>query len=111
MQPKVNEPIDVFDVMLTNAQQRAVLAVLARCLPGVPVWVFGSRATGRARPFSDLDLLVEPPEALSWPARAALRDAFEATDLPFRVDIVEVQELAPGMRDRVDAEKRLLIAP
>lgn len=111
MQTKLDAPSGAFDIMLTVQQRRAVLDVLALCLPAVPVWVFGSRATGCARPFSDLDLLVQPPQALGWPARAALRDAFDAADLPFRVDIVEVRELAPGMRERVDAEKRLLIGP
>lgn len=34
-------------------------------------------------------------------ARANLCDAFEASDLPFRVDIVEAHALAAGMRVRV----------
>ena len=74
-------------------------------LPGAEVWVFGSRATGHARPFSDLDLLVTQPPSLSWAQRAALRDGFEASDLPFRVDVVEADSLAPGFASRVEAER------
>ena len=94
---------------LTDAQRRTVQAVFAQHLPGTPVWLFGSRATGQARPFSDLDLLVAPAQPIGWSTLAALRDAFEASELPFRVDIVDVRELAPGMRQRVDAEKLPLI--
>ena len=36
-----------------------LLAILNTHLPGARVWAFGSRVTGRARPFSDLDLAVE----------------------------------------------------
>ena len=77
-------------------------------LPGAEVWVFGSRAVGRARPFSDVDLLVTRPSTLSWLKRADLRHAFEASDLPFRVDVVEADTLAPGMAARINGEKRPL---
>lgn len=29
-------------------------------------WVFGSRATGRARPYSDLDILISTARPLDW---------------------------------------------
>ena len=41
----------------------------------------------------------------SWQQRAALRDAFEASALPFRVDVVTAHELAEGFRDRVIRER------
>ena len=41
--------------------------------------------------------------------RADLQDAFEASDLPFRVDVVEVARLAPGIAQRVLAERAVLI--
>jgi uncharacterized protein len=51
-----------------------------------PVKVYGSRATGRARPSSDLDLVVYPPA--SPRALGDLRLAFEESDLPIFVDVV-----------------------
>lgn len=89
---------------LTPAEIRTVRSIVEAVLPGSQVRVFGSRATGRARPFSDLDLLVVEPARLSWLQRADLRDAFEASDLPFRVDVVEADGLAAGMAERVAAE-------
>ena len=91
-------------VALSAEQLRLVRQLLHRVLPGAAVAVFGSRATGRARPFSDLDLLVCDPPRLSWAQRADLRDAFEASALPFSVDVVELAGLAEGMRQRVQAE-------
>lgn len=95
-------------VALTADQARTVRAIVDRLMPGARICVFGSRATGRARPFSDLDLLVIEPASLSWSQRADLRDAFEASDLPFRVDVVEAQELPPDMAGRVAAESVFL---
>lgn len=97
--------IDAPTVALTDDQRGTVRDILCRLLPGAQVWIFGSRATGHARPFSDLDLLVSAPRQLSWSQRAALRDAFEASDLPFRVDLVEADGLAPAVAARVFTER------
>lgn len=83
---------------------RIVRDIVAVHLPGAWVCIFGSRATGRARPFSDLDLLVREPDALSWSQRADLRDAFEASELPFRVDVVTLDDLAPEIATRALTE-------
>lgn len=90
--------------LLNAAHLAQVKHILRSHLPHARVCVFGSRATGRARPFSDLDLLVLQPAALDWQTRVNLVDAFEASELPFRVDVVESARLAPGMRQRVMAE-------
>ena len=97
-------------VRLTDAQVRTVRAIIDSVVPDAEVWVFGSRATGHARPFSDLDLLLTQPAALTWLQRADLRDAFEASDLPFRVDVVEAAGLSGGIAQRVNAE-RVLLSP
>ena len=74
----------------------------------IQAWVFGSRATGRARPYSDLDILISSPTPLDWRARADLQDAFEASNLPFRVDVVEESRLAPALTPRVLSERQYL---
>jgi len=93
---------------LSPGQQVLVRKLVDSVLPGARVSVFGSRATGHARPFSDLDLLFIEPPRLTWAQRADLRDAFDASALPFCVDVVELDGLAEGMRQRVLAEAQPL---
>ena len=89
-----------------RAEQRAwVAAVMRETLAGAKVYAFGSRATGRARPHSDLDLLVVRDETLSLAERAALRDRFENSELPFRVDVVEEASLSGPTAARVALER------
>ncbi len=105
-------------IALTNQQTDEVCDILRSVLmqsriknpesTTVKAWVFGSRATGRARPYSDLDILISSPTPLDWRARADLQDAFEASNLPFRVDVVEEARLAPSLAPRVLAERRSL---
>jgi predicted nucleotidyltransferase len=105
-------------IALTNQQTDEVCDILRSVLMQSPIktpesttvkaWVFGSRATGRARPYSDLDILISSPTPLDWRARADLQDAFEASNLPFRVDVVEEARLAPSLAPRVLAERQSL---
>ena len=90
---------------LTDEQVRTVRRIVDTAVPGAEFFVFGSRATGRARPFSDLDLLFVTPARLNWAQRAELRDQFEACTLPFSVDVVDADGLAPGMVERVMRER------
>ena len=98
------------DVALSPEQLHDVRQIIAQVIPDSKVWVFGSRATGKARPFSDLDLLLTQPPKLNWAQRAALRDGFEASRLPFRVDVVESAGLAPGVAERIRSERVALSA-
>ncbi len=105
-------------IALTNQQTDEVCDILRSVLMQSPIktpesrtvkaWVFGSRATGWARPYSDLDILISSPTPLDWRARADLQDAFEASNLPFRVDVVEEARLAPSLAPRVLAERQSL---
>lgn len=96
------------DLALSEAQRQTLRQLIESTVPGTRVAVFGSRATGRARPFSDLDLLILEPSPLPWSARVALLDAFEASDLPFRIDLVETNALTPEMRQRIANEAQPL---
>jgi uncharacterized protein len=95
-------------IALDEAQLKLVRRVLDDVVPGARVAVFGSRATGHARPFSDLDLLLIEPSQLSWVQRADLRDAFDKSSLPFKVDLVEVAGLSAGIAQRAHSEARPL---
>lgn len=74
---------------LKPEQFRIVRDILARHLPGREVQLFGSRATGTAKPHSDIDLVIMGDEALPVTTMRKLRDAFDDSDLPFLVDLVE----------------------
>ncbi|MFN3628707.1 MAG: nucleotidyltransferase family protein [Casimicrobiaceae bacterium] len=92
--------------------RQTVLAVLSRHLPpGVRVRVFGSRATGQARPFSDLDLMIIAEQPLSLDLRAELSEAFEVSSLPFRVDLVEAMDMPEAIRRRALAESIPIYPP
>jgi len=85
-----------------------VQAILARHLPGVEVWAFGSRTKGTAKPHSDLDLVVINQQPLSLQLQAALADAFSESDLPWRVDLVDWATTQESFRKLV-AQHKLVV--
>lgn len=66
-----------------------VQRILLQKLPGREVWAFGSRVKGTAKPHSDLDLVVLGEEPLPLALQASLAEAFDDSDLPWRVDVVD----------------------
>ena len=77
----------------------AILAVLSRYAPTAEVWAFGSRVTGNARPFSDLDVVIVQDEPLDAEAQAEMQYALSESDLPVKVDIVEWSRTKPSFRE------------
>jgi predicted nucleotidyltransferase len=78
---------------LSPTQLATVRRILARQVPGREVRAFGSRVTGRAWRYSDLDLVIMGAEPLPALTLARLRADFEDSDLPFRVDVLEERDL------------------
>ncbi len=70
------------------------------------VFVFGSRALGMHRPYSDVDLLLENWSCLS---ASKLADALEESDLPYKFDLVRSELLSEAYAAEVHREKRLLV--
>jgi predicted nucleotidyltransferase len=74
---------------LTAEQLATVQSILCQHVPDREVQAFGSRVTGKAKPYSDLDLVIMGDIPLDFRTVAALKDTFAESDLPFRVDVVE----------------------
>ena len=90
-------------LVLTPGQKAIVRAIVDKHLPHIRVLVFGSRAQSAAKPFSDLDLLVLGG-ALDSLLRGDIEEAFDESDLPFRVDITEAASLSSVFLARIKAE-------
>ena len=82
-----------------------VRSILQTHVPQYEVWVFGSRAKGTAKPYSDLDLAVITSQPLTLDVSAALSDAFAESDLPWRVDVVDWATTSESFRKIIECEK------
>jgi predicted nucleotidyltransferase len=72
---------------------------------GAKTWVFGSRATGRARRYTDLDLAIDAGRPMTLDEIARLSEAFSDSDLPYRVDFLDWHDIDYRWRETIVAER------
>ena len=99
----LDRPIDI-----TADQRKTVLALLASHLPNTTAWVYGSRVKWTARPESDLDLVVFARPEQSGRV-SDLREAFEESNLPFRVDLFVWDDVPEQFRKQIEVEHVVLV--
>lgn len=87
-----------------------IRAILREHLPaGAKVWVFGSRAKGNAKKYSDLDLAIQLQDAaLTLELLTALSHAFEESALPYKVDLVDLSTVTPDFRCLIEKDSVIL---
>jgi predicted nucleotidyltransferase len=93
---------------LTPEQLTLLRGLLREHLPGVEVWAYGSRVKGNARRYSDLDLVVIAGEGQGGRV-SMLREVFEESNLPFRVDCFVWDEVPEAFREAIRAQHVVVV--
>ena len=93
---------------LKPEHRKIVCEIFATHLPEREIYLFGSRANDTAKPFSDLDLVIMGDEPLPVTTMRILRDAFDDSDLPFQVDLVEWAGTSEEFRKVIAATAEVL---
>jgi len=70
----------------------------------VKIYFFGSRATGDAGRYSDIDIAVLPNEDLPAHVLAELKDIIEESTIPYHVDIVNLLETDDKFKQKIIKE-------
>ncbi len=80
--------------------------IVRECLGSynVRVYLFGSRALGKAGPASDIDIAVLPSEPLPPWILSDLRERLEESRIPFKADVVDLSTADPAFQARVIKE-------
>ncbi|MCH8537780.1 MAG: nucleotidyltransferase domain-containing protein [Alkalimonas sp.] len=95
-------------LQVSEQEWQQVDAILQQYLPQVPVWAFGSRVHGKAKPYSDLDLAIISEQPLSLSQLAEIAEAFSESDLPWKVDLVDWASTSADFRRIIAAQKLVL---
>lgn len=94
---------------ITPTELETVRDILMGVLPaGTKAWAFGSRANGTFRRDSDLDLVVDAGAPLPRSLWHAVMDAFEASTLPYPVDVVDWHRISGDFQKLIQTKRSLL---
>ncbi len=83
-----------------------ISTILQHYLPvNCQVYLFGSRANGKAKPYSDVDLaLKDGDNQLALDLLLELGRAFSESDLPYRVDLIDLNDLSDDFRTAIEPD-------
>lgn len=84
---------------------KEVCHILETHVPEYPLWAFGSRAKWTAKTYSDLDLAIITNQPLPLAKMAVIKEAFDESDLPIRVDIVDWAATNEAFRKIIEQDK------
>ena len=104
---------DIAPISVTPPEWEIIKKILSNHAQGCEIWAYGSRVMGRPRQFSDLDLLVTSKATDNNPNHTEiicrkLRDDFTASNLPWRVDVVDVNDISPEFQHKISAHSVLI---
>lgn len=94
---------DAVRLAITKEQLQVVKNILTSIVPGADYLAFGSRLDGHHHIYSDLDIAIKAAGKIPLSQLSALEEAFAESDLPFKVDIVDLYRASPEFRQLVTA--------
>jgi predicted nucleotidyltransferase len=71
-------------------------------VPQCDVRLFGSRFTGTARKYSDIDLAIVDKDRLDEETIIALKESFAESDLPYQVDVLDWHVISPKFKEMIE---------
>ena len=85
-----------------------VKVILKTHVPECEVRVFGSRINGNAKNYSDLDLAIVGTEKLPAKVLMELKEAFEESVIPFRVDILDWNGITDSFKSVIEQKYEII---
>lgn len=87
---------------------KTIKRILAEYVGDCEVRAFGSRVSGTAKDYSDLDLAIIGKIKIKRKTRMLLREAFEESDLPFRVDVIDYNAIQETFREIIEKNYEII---
>jgi predicted nucleotidyltransferase len=100
-----HEMIDIAPRYLETVRE-----ILSKHVPECEVRAFGSRVVGEAKTYSDLDIALKGEVALDQERLNRLVEAFEESDLPFRVDVLDWNAISESFQAVIEKRYEIISA-
>lgn len=89
-----------------------IIQILHKQLPtNAKVYCFGSRTMNRAKPFSDIDILIDIGQPLSLALITSLNIDFDESLLPYKVDIADAHSISEEFHHAIQDQLILIFEP
>ena len=94
---------------LSKEQIDFIKKILFTYIPNVKAYVFGSRARGNYKRYSDLDVVLDSHSPISIKTWLEIQEQFSESSLPIKVDLIEMNKLDPSFKAKIQDELQELL--
>jgi uncharacterized protein len=82
-----------------------IIALISTLIPEAKIYLFGSRARDTNSEWSDIDIALDAGKELPSVSIMELNDIMVATNMPYKVDVVDLYSVSEQMRTIILKEK------
>ena len=86
----------------------AIKQILHKNIPYAEVRAFGSRVSGTVKKYSDLDLVIVGKNEIDPKVMMQLKDDFEESDIPFRVEILDWHAISSEFKRIIEQKYEII---
>ncbi|GHU60726.1 hypothetical protein FACS189445_0860 [Spirochaetia bacterium] len=98
-------------ICVSESDYKIIKDIIARYAANCEVRAFGSRYKWTSNDYSDLDLAFAGDKKLTLAETGKIRDAFEESDLPFRVDVLDLSAISKEFQAIINQGYEVIYSP
>ncbi len=89
---------------ITENEKKKMIDLIVALIPDAKIYLFGSRARGTHSSTSDVDIAIDGGEKLPLVAVYEVKSIMAASNLVYRVDVVDLYRVSDDMRSTIKQE-------
>jgi predicted nucleotidyltransferase len=89
---------------INEQYKQKIINLIVALHPHVKIYLFGSQATGTQVHGSDIDIALDAGKRMDRAAVGEVREVLNATDIPYKIDVVDFHFVPEKMQSMILAE-------
>jgi predicted nucleotidyltransferase len=85
--------------------RKKIINIISALIPETKIYLFGSRARGKHSQHSDIDIALDAGKPLPIVLVDELKSIFEATNIMYKIEVVDFYRVSDAMRDSILKER------
>lgn len=92
---------------IDKTTQEKIINLIIALIPDAKIYLFGSRARGTHRKWSDIDLALDVGSVLPNVKIGEVKDVLAATNMPYKVDVLDFQNVSIDMQNIIKKDMKI----